>query len=408
MRSSIKGMKQTIVTTLFVAIVFSGCATTKPIQTRRLKMEPFKLVASKDKIDVFDALSLFEKAGKAFEQKAFKEAIASYIQLLKHFPQSDYISAALYNLGLAHESRQDFHSAAHYYRRLVKRFASTKDALDASFRLGACYAELEEWQSSINVYESLLTHKDLSSGDRIEAYARTGFAYYRLEKLDQTQKVLEAALRFAQSIKGVERLDSDFFLGMAYYYYGAIPHLQFRQKEVPSKDMGPALDEKARLLMVAQRRYISAIRVKNPYWATAAGFQVGSLYREFYDVLMTTLPDFRNVAKKNSKKAKISEKEAQKQLVQVYLEEVHKKVKPLLAKAVRVFEKNVVVGQRIGIQTRWLDKSKDQISELKKLIDASPSDVIKLLPKKSSNPEDRPARSRPSSLPAPQKVRGVT
>ena len=45
------------------------------------------------------------------------------------------------------------------------------------------------------------------------------------------------------------------------------------------------LEEKAGLLLKAQRAYIDTIKYGNARWASAAGFQVGSLYEELYDGL---------------------------------------------------------------------------------------------------------------------------
>ena len=42
--------------------------------------------------------------------------------------------------------------------------------------------------------------------------------------------------------------------------------------------MSKDLDEKARLLLKAQRRYIQAIRLNDYEWAAASGYQVGALY----------------------------------------------------------------------------------------------------------------------------------
>ena len=46
------------------------------------------------------------------------------------------------------------------------------------------------------------------------------------------------------------------------------------------------MEEKARLLLVAQRQYIETIKLGNPQWASASGYQVGSLYEEFYDAFI--------------------------------------------------------------------------------------------------------------------------
>jgi tetratricopeptide (TPR) repeat protein len=374
-------------------------ATTKKI--RRLKLEPIKVIASAGgkRIEVLDATGLFEAGGRHLSAKKHREALRHYDRLLVHYPKTRFTAPALYNAGLAHEALYEYDKATKRYRALIAAYGKTRDAVDAGFRLGGCLAELHRWKDSAKVFAQLTTRTKLSAGDRIEAFARKGLAEFRQHDHDAARKTLIAAVAFARKVDGVERLDNDFFLGMSYYYLAAIPHVHFRLSKVDSgKKMGKTLDAKAKLLLVSQRRYIEAIRVKNPYWATAAGFQIGSLYKEFYGTLMTALPNFKKAARKNAKRAKISIAQAEKQLVKVYLEELHKKVKPLLKKAIRVFEKNVVMGTRVGIRSRWLAKSRHQIRELKRLLLAKPADVLRLLPKKAKLPEDQPGA--PASSPA--------
>lgn len=385
--------------------ILGACGTAPPVKTnpvsrvRRLHMAPMKLMVTADKKDilVLDATELFEVAGRHLAAKRHRAALAHYERLFQHFPKTRYTSPALYNAGLAHEALLEYDRAAKRYRRLMTLFPRSRSAVDAGFRLGGCLAELGNWEGSAQLFTKLLLRRDLSAGDRVEAITRKGLAFYNKRDLPAAEAAMKAAITFARRVEAVERLDNDFFLAMAYYYLAAAPHLRFRLSKVDGgKSLGKDLDAKAKLLVLSQARYIKTIRVKNPYWATAAGFQIGSLYKEFYTTLMTALPDFKRAAAKNAKRAKISAAKAERQLVQVYLEEVHKRVKPLLKKAIRVFEKNVVMGERVGIHSRWVLKSRRQMSDLKRLIAASPSEAIKLLPKRPIAPEDQPASPKAS------------
>jgi TolA-binding protein len=387
----------------------TGAKARGPVQ--HLELEPIKLIATPGekgpKIELLDAGGLFERAGSALSAKKNKEAIALYDRLLALFPSSRFVSPALYNAGLAHEWRREFASAATRYRELIRRFGPSKEAVDAGFRLGGCYAELRNWPASAQTFAELLKRKDLSASDRIEALARRGLAQFRLGDARACRTTLRQAVEYHKSIEAVERLDTDFFLGMARYYQAALPHLEFRATVVDArKELAKSLDEKARLLLLSQAGYIDTIKVKNPYWATAAGFQIGSLYREFYTTLLTAVPDFKSQAAKNAKVAKISVKAAQDQLVQVYLEEVHKTVKPLLGKAIRVFEKTVLVAERVGVSSEWVQKSQHQMNELKHLLSLAPKDAVQLVSKDAPLPEDQkpaivdPKETRPSTRPA--------
>jgi len=376
----------------------------------RLNMEPIKLQARQadgaTKIEVLDAASLFDHGGQLLSAKKYRQALSYYNKLLKHFPGSRYVSSTLYNSGLCHEWLGEFQQAVGRYKELVRISQGRKEAVDAGFRLGGCYAELRNWPAAAEVFKVFARRKDLSSSDRIEAMARMGLAYFRLGDGQRAKSIFKEAIAFNKSIETVERLDSDFFVAMSNYYLAALPHVAFRKLKVDPQMMARTLDEKARLLLLSQSGYIRTIKAKNPYWASAAGFQVGSLYREFYTTLLTSLPNFTSQSKKNSRLSGVSQEEAHKQLVQVYMEEVHKAVKPLLSKAIRVFAKNILMAERVGIQSNWVRKSQHQVNELKHLLTIPPQEAIKLVPKEGVIPENQPGVDPPPETPEKDKDKG--
>lgn len=364
----------------------------RPPAAKPLRLEPIHLsLDPQGRVQVADAMALFETAGRHFAARRYLRALASYEQLFREFPKSALVSPALYNAGLAHEQLGRFDLAARRYETLIERFGHTRNAVDAAFRLGACYAELRRWKRSAAVYLGVLRRRDLSNSDRIEAFARTALAYFRDGDLEAATRTLRDAVRFHDSVDPFERLESDFFVGMIYYYRAALPHVSFRNAPLEgTRDdrLGQQLDEKARLLLVSQGRYIEAIKTRNPYWATAAGFQIGSLYREFYDVMMRSMPDFNEKASNHAKRLRIPIEAAEAQLKQAYLEQLHERARPLLEKAIRVFEKNVVVAERLGVRGSWVDKSRGQMRILKELLVASPQQAVKRLPRAPVLPED--------------------
>jgi TolA-binding protein len=363
------------------ALAGSGCAHSRGgAREEHVTMEPivFEAHHSTGKVELVDAAGLFERAGAAFQEKQFAEAAALYDELVARFPDSRYATPALYNAGLSLENRSDLAGAAERYRKMIARGGATSDLLDALFRLGGVYETQKNWAAAAENYSQVLDRKDLTNSDRAEAMARRGVAQFNLKDLGAAERTLRDALAFVRARETEERLDTDYFVGMAAFYVGEIAHEQYRALPIrlPEKQLERDLEAKARMLLQAQARYVDAMRVNNAEWATAAGFEIASLYREFYDDLVgaPVPPQLDGEAR------------------EVYLDELKKQVRTLLQKAISVHEKNVLMAERVGVKNDWVRRSNEQMDELRKL----------LVPGPTAPPSTPPPAVEPPPLPRPR------
>lgn len=368
---------------LLVLALATGCATSGSQNASlqpggevvRLDMEPIKIEATNSadgiRIDAFDAPELFEHASKALSDKRFDDAIREYRKLLASFPESSYVRPTFYNLGLAQIGKKDWSAAIESFKALIDRFPNHADAKDSMFQLGACYAEQGNWPASAEAFVRVLERKDLNADDRIEAIARRGFAQFNLNDTDTAEKTFRSAMAYKQQIDTEERLSTDFYLAFSQYHIGEIFHQRFRRAplRLPESQLDKDLDQKATLLLTAQRAYIDTIKFGNPAWASAAGFQVGSLYEELYDAFMNVPvpPELANEARR------------------VYVEELHKRIRILLEKSLRWQRENLLMIERLGVATEWADKSKLAYAKVLKLLDPGDPD-IDLTPSTSPSP----------------------
>ena len=345
------------------------------------EMEPIKIQAVKGAdgvhIESFDAAELFEQGGAALSEKRYDDAITAYDRLLKEFADSRYTKAALYNCGLAYQGKKDWPGAVARFKVLSDQYGDTADAKDAQFQMGASYAEMENWPASAEVFALILQRKDLSADDKIEALGRRGFAQFKLKDLETAERTFQSALSYFGQIELQERLQTDFYLGLCKYHLGEIPHERFRAAplRLPVEQMRVDMEAKARLLLFAQRMYMDAIKLGNPQWASASGYQVASLYEEFYDAFMHAPMPPEILGPGNEEKREI------------YFEELRKKIRVLLEKSLRWNEQNLLMMERLGVQNEWRDKSKLAFAKLQRLLDPSA-------------PVDAPAES-PAGAPGP-------
>lgn len=337
----------------------NGLTPTSIPPTQFVEMEPMRIEATRDgqsiHIEAFDAADLFDKAGSALADKQFDEALALYDKLLKSFQDSRYVRPSYYNLALAHIGKKNWVLAIESLRRLVEKFPDHPDAKDSLFQIGACYAELGNWPSSAEIFARLLERTDLTADDHIEAMARRAFAQFNLNDLDLAEKTFRAVLTYRQKIEAEERLGTDFYVAFSHYHFGQIFHQRFRgvALRLPEAQMDKDLDEKARFLLSAQRAYIDTIKLGNPAWASAAGFQVGSLYEELYEAFMHAPipPELKGESR------------------EVYVEELQKKIRVLLEKSLRWQRENLLMIERLGVNTDWVEKSRLAYVKVLKLLD---------------------------------------
>jgi TolA-binding protein len=334
-------------------------------QVEHVEMDPIKISAVRGPegvhLETYDVNELFERAGAALSERRYDDAIRDYERLLKEFPDTRFTKAALYNCGLAAQGKKDWQGAIARFQTLVTSYPGTSDSKDAQFQIGASYAELGNWPTSATVFAEILERRDLTADDKIEALARRGYAQFQLKDLDTAERTFSSALYYFRSIEKEERLQTDFYLGLAKYHLGQIPHERFRgiPLRLPEKQMAIDMESKAHELLVAQRQYIETIKLGNPQWASASGYQIGSLYEEFYDAFIHAPIPAELLGETNTEKR------------EVYYEELRKKIRILLEKSIRTHEQNLLMLERLGVQNEWRDKSKLAFAKLQKMLDPS-------------------------------------
>lgn len=356
---------------LLAGLALAGCAhrgaapSSAPPAPVTYEMEPVRIEATRGaaglQVEAYDAAELFEAAGKSHTEGRLDEAVAGYERLLTAFPDSQYAKPGLYNLALVLQDQKKWQAAADRFRAFLSRYPEGKDARDAQFQLGATLAEGGDWAASRDVFAGLLERNDLSADDRVEAMARRGFATMNNGDLDGADAIFRGALAYKAKLEATaeERLQTDYYLAFSQFQIAEISHRKTVAAPLrwPEAQMNADLEEKARLLLQSRRQYIDAVRYGNPRIASMAAFQIGSLFQEFYDALLSVpVPDdLKGEGKKEAR--------------QVYDEELRKKLRVVLEKALRGHEHNIELFERLGVETEWVTRSRAAIARLRGLLD---------------------------------------
>ena len=357
--------------------VLSACRTSprkppkspepKPL-TDPVRLEPFVIRAMPDPrdnarmaIESYDAGDLFGRASAAYREEMYKEAAKRFIQVADEFSGSKYAPPALYNAGLAMERQNDFQNAATLYERLIETYPDAADITDALFRLTGAYEALEMWPKADQALNKLLTERtDLEPLERVESLARRGATLIQLEKtLDAKENLLKAVALFRNG-SNISPTASTYFYAMARFKLGEIIEADMHNVILPSDEaaMGDALEEKCQLLLDAQSAYTEAIRIAHPHWAAAAAYRIGNLYRVLWgDMMSAPPPDDLNEEEK-----------------EIYHEVLGKRIRVLLTKAVRQWERVLTMADRLALNNEWVVKTKADLEEIRTLLTLETTD----------------------------------
>lgn len=330
--------------------------------TRAVRLDPIRIdivEPGKEGGDarVYDAKSLLEEGNDALMQRKYDEAVASYRHLLADFPDSRLVVAALYNSGLAFEGKRDYGSASERYQQVIEKApAGSRDMLDARFRLGSVLSEAERYAEAVPVFEAVLASGELGPEDRIEALARLGYNLVELRDYAGAEEILRSALAYHREISASERVEDRHFVAMAQFYLGEIPYRQFASipLRLPEQQLELDKEQKSELALLARERFIKTVDYKDPFWATAAVYQIGAMYKRFWDDFMAIPipPELDGAAAKE------------------YVKQVntHPELQKLLSKALLYHERNVEMARSARVSTIWSEGSHLAAEQIRRIL----------------------------------------
>lgn len=330
---------------------------TKPVD--RVVMEPIVIEAWQEggeiKSKAYDAALLFDRAFVEYGEGDFEAALEGYEELLAKFPDTVLAPAATFNLGLCHERLGLVAEAAAIYDRLVAVYPGTPTVLDAMFRRGYCLEGLERWNEAVEQYEDILAIEDLSGPDTCEAMSRIGCAHLAKGEVAQAEQALRLAVQYFLKQSQIERFENTFYAARAQFHLGEIYRDSFEAVAFTTDEaqIREALEEKLSHMVSARDAYVQTIKLGNYHWAAASGFQVGQLFRTLHDQVMT---------------APLPPELSTDELVEVYYEMLEEKVQPLLESAVSVWEKTLLMAERVGVSGEWVERTETALTATRALL----------------------------------------
>lgn len=350
-------------TLLIVMLLLGACTTNKKsdrpptdVPSETVVLDPMLVRPSADgPTEAIDVNELFERAYTAFSNRQYEEATKDYETIIRYFPDSRFYLPSLYNAGLAYEKLERWRDAVRVYRAIVTGFPEKDDTTDAYYRLAGALEHTREWEAIVDLMTQVMLRDGITTFDRVEAHVR------RSNALLQLGNWVEAADGFRNALKINERAPADqrvaensHFIVQSYFGLGRAYHHRVSEIRLvlPPDRMGEDLKKKAELFMTSQANYIRALAFHHPQWSMAAGFMIGRLYEDFYrDIFAAEIPD-----------------DLSPRHLSLYFEELRKQIRPLMERAVQVYEKNLSLSKRIMSdpdENEWIRETSTHLQRLK-------------------------------------------
>ena len=300
----------------------------------------------------YSAKELFDRGRLARSFEKYTDCVRFFSMVLKDFPKSKFALPAIYNRGLCHESLSDPNSAIENFEQYTQLTRDPVDRLDGFFRLLHNLVEAERNSRGLLLANKLL-EQQLDELDRAEITIKKGIIFGRIGQQDKSKALLLKAARMAKKaahglIHGNTVLaEAELHLGLFY-----LRQMKNIRLVLPLSRMKIDLGQKMTTFRKSQRHLLNAVsgQVKQP--STRAGEALGSLYATLYgDLLAAERP------------ANLSSDE-----VEIYLEELVKRITPVLKNAITIYEKSLALGHRLGADEKWLSEVHIQKERLESLL----------------------------------------
>ena len=340
----------------------SGVEEAESPPERQVDLAPTIVSAGEGGGEVVHTKEAFERAHSAFEESRYEEAVRGYRRIVRHASGSRFFRPALYNMGLAAEKLERWEVARRAYRRTIEEFPGGEATNDAFFRLAGVLAEEGESVEAAGMLGQVLLRDGLEPYERVEANVRRGERLREAGRLEDAKNAFRNAMSVREKSPDAVGLAADSALVVrANLGLGRVQHAEMAQIELtlPVENMGEQLESKSEKLLFAQHSYLEAVRAHHAKWSVAAGYQLGQLFEDFYcGVHSAEYPDHLT----DDQRA-------------IYFTELRKRIRPVLERAVGVYERNLDLSRRLeksgGSEeaARWRRKTRERLERVRRMLE---------------------------------------
>ena len=331
-------------------VLASGCAA----RVQRLTMEPLiiRVDAQTGETSIDTPDPLLDELVDLQEEGRCEEAIPRLERFLEDFPESARFPEAVVRLGMCHEAKKEYESARGYYAWAAQR-APFDLALEAALHAAWCLESLGEVEKAAREY-GVLADVDRAPDDaRAGARLRRAINLFRAGETKRARKELDRGIVAFSAIgdpsPSLRTAAAEGRFAAAEERNRVFSSIRL---EYPQRKLNKRLGAKLTALGEARDAYLAVVQIKDAEWAAASVCRIGELYEAFHHALLDVPPPSTLSASERKE----------------YEAQVAARAKPLVQQAFDNYLQVVTLGERVGLETPWIARSRARVQALEPLL----------------------------------------
>jgi hypothetical protein len=272
---------------------------------------------------------------------------------------------ASFNAGVAWEQAGDREAALLRFRFTADKYPAGDVGKWAAIRAARLHAYLEQWSQLSAVSDLLFSRADLTDVEKLEAYGAKALAVVEAGDADAADKFIAKGRDIIDALRLGEGGKLPLEVAQIHFALGEVRRVRGEAivfVPLPS-NFADALERRCQLLLDAQSAYSDAMRSYDAHWAAMSGFRVGELYQHLHRDVMSIPPP------------RTASTTADKRLFEGAM---RLRYRVLLEKGLKMMEHTVMIGERTGEASAWIDRARAAKREIELALNEQKERIAKL------------------------------
>ena len=287
----------------------------------------------------------FERAHALLVDGKGREAAELFDRVARDVSAGAIAPLASFNAGVAWEQAGDREAALARFRAAADRHPEGDVGKWAAIRASRLHAYLEQWSPLSAMSDLLLARSDLTDIEKLEAYGAKALAVVEAGDPDAADKFIAKGRDIIDALRLGEGGKLPLEVAQIHFALGEVRRV--RGEAIVFVPLPPnfadALERRCQLLLDAQSAYSDAMRSYDAHWAAMGGYRVGQLYQRLHQDVMS-IPAPRSAGTTSDKR--------------LFEGAMRLRYRVLLEKGLKLMEHTVMIGDRTGEASAWIDRAR--------------------------------------------------